>query len=111
MSSIKEKSLKNASEALGKKLGFLITALFGSQKERQFMSALLAKMTPEQLVNFSEVLENKYLQTATKPIDEEYKQALETIQTDTQNKRIKLKQETLSKLQDLASGLKSKVKK
>lgn len=103
MATTNEKSLKNSAAALGKKLGFLVTALFKKEKERRTMGALLNKMTPAQLVKFSEVLESKYIQSATAEMDSEYKNALKKIKTEHQNKRKNLEKETINKLKTIAN--------
>lgn len=111
MPSIKEKSLKNTAIALGKKLGFLIASLFVKDEERQAALALTQKMTPAQLMEFTNLLEEEYLVLMAKPADAKYKQSLQVAYNNYQIKQQDLDQTTMKKLAALEKKLGASSKK
>jgi len=96
-----KEELKEAAKTQGKKLGWLISQLFSDDEERQAMLTMTEKMSLEQLDELIATLEQKYAEVQTKPIDEAYKQGIQEIEDDYQNKKEDLTKNTLNKLDDL----------
>ena len=96
-----EQELIETAEARGRKFGWLISQVFLNDEEKQAMLVLAEKMSSEQLDQLIGVLEQKYLQAQTKPVDDAYQASMRQAQSDYVKQQSRLNQGTLNKLKDL----------
>lgn len=104
---IKQQSkIEKLAKAQGIKLGFLIGASNMSDEEKNAWASLLLEMSLEQIDDLTEILEAKYLDEKTKDVDEKFKTDLEYIKDKYNQKREKLNQNTLEKIQKMTENIK-----
>lgn len=105
---IVDPKLKALAEAKGIKLGFLISELKIDEETRQAFLDILPTLSLEQIDKLIDVLENKYLDLATKSEDNKFIEKLKQIQDEFTQNIEKNDLETLNKLKELEDILDSK---
>lgn len=88
-------------EEKGRKLGVLIASLNISEEEREALLSLLPQMTEDQLVEFTNVLEVKYLQAATKEQDAKLAEELKAVDDKFQEELGKVNADTIKALDNI----------
>ena len=88
-------------EEKGRKLGILVASLNISEEERDALLSLLPQMTEVQLEEFTNVLEVKYLQAATKEQDTKLAEDLQVVDDKFQEELSKVNAETIKALDNI----------
>lgn len=88
-------------EEKGRKLGVLIASLNISEEEREALLSLLPQMTEAQLEEFTNVLEVKYLQAATKDQDAKLAEDLQAVDDKFQEELGKVNADTIKALDNI----------
>ncbi|OGH91212.1 MAG: hypothetical protein A2534_00765 [Candidatus Magasanikbacteria bacterium RIFOXYD2_FULL_39_9] len=88
-------------EEKGRKLGVLIASLNISEEEREALLSLLPQMTEAQLEEFTNVLEVKYLQAATKDTDKKLADDLQAVDDKFQEELGKVNADTIKALDSI----------
>jgi ribosome recycling factor len=88
-------------EEKGRKLGVLIASLNISEEEREALLSLLPQMTEAQLEEFTNVLEVKYLQAATKDTDKKLADDLQAVDDKFQEELSKVNADTIKALDSI----------
>jgi len=100
-----EAEMKEQSENLGKRLGFLIAASKMSDDEKQALLTLLPQMTGAQLLELTNVLENKFAEVISAGDDAKLVEDLEQVKADYADKQEKINQQALDAMVDLEKKL------
>lgn len=104
---VSEEELKKSAAQLGQKLGLLIAVLFANPEEQQAMMALAEKMSPEQLFELTETLEQKYLEAFGKSIDDQYAADIQSKVDEYKTAQEAINQQTLTELAALEEEIKA----
>jgi len=105
---VNEGELKANAAKLGQKLGLLIALLFPKAEEQQAWLEIAAKMSPSQLLELTETLEQKYLEAFGRSIDEQYQEEIQAAVDDYNSTQKRINQKTLDQLQELENELEAK---
>lgn len=105
---INEEELKKSAARLGQKLGLLIAVLFSKPEEQQAMMAVAEKMSPAQLFEFTETLEQKYLEAFGKSIDDQYSAEVKGKVNEYKANQATNNQQALNELAALEAEIKGK---
>lgn len=97
-------------EALGKKLGLLISASTMTDEMKQALLDILPAMTPEQIDNLINILEAKYLDEQTGGLNDKLAKDLDKIMNDSNTALDKIDGELLVKLKRLNKSIVAEVK-
>lgn len=104
---VNEEELKKSAAQLGQKLGLLIAVLFPKPEEQQAMMVLVEKMSPPQLMELTETLEQKYLEAFGKAIDDDYKAQVQTRVDEYKVEQESVNKQTLAELAALEEEIKA----
>lgn len=92
-------------DASGRKLGFLLALSPLEDEVKEAIMEILDFVTPKQLDQFTQMLEDSYLTANNKELEENFKKEIENLKTTFEEKEKKLEEETLKDLERIESGL------
>lgn len=95
---VSEAELKAQATVAGQRLGFLIFNLFRVGEEQDQMLAVTEKMSPEQLLEFTGILEEKYQEIASQAAEINLRARLQVAKDGYIQKQEDINQNTLDEL-------------
>jgi len=104
------KDLQQAAQTFGQRLGFLISALNVADEVKEALLVLLPQMTEQQLWDFSEILEQAYINDKTIEFDQQLIADLKSIVESYDSQSVGLLNETADQLTALLVKIKSSFK-
>lgn len=106
LSELSREQILDLADATGRKLGFLLSTSPLTDEQKEAIVNLLQYATPAQIDKLLEVLENGYLLSQNKELEDAFMSKLEKIQTELGGGEKLLEEKTLKQLQQIESKIK-----
>jgi glycerol-3-phosphate O-acyltransferase len=93
-----QENLEQDAKLLGQKFSLMVTALFPNSQDQDFFFNLIKKLTPQQIIDLVNILEQQYLAFQTRGLDEQLTKDLSGIIEQYKNKQQAIDQQALDQL-------------
>lgn len=96
---------QKGAQEMGQKLGIMLASLDITDETRQAVVDMLSELDFEQIIQFSDLLERKYIEASTADIDTQLRTDLLALKKEMDMRNQEIDQETMGQLAELEQEL------